>query len=71
MSSQARKQRRMYERYLKKANPTAYKQYKSQSAQRGKEIHQEHLNNVLLENDKANAIKSEDFKKSVDILNYE
>lgn len=35
-TSQARKQRRSYELWLKKNNPQAYKEWKSQSTERGK-----------------------------------
>lgn len=37
-TSQARKQRRAYELWLKKTNPTAYKEWKSQSTERGKSL---------------------------------
>lgn len=37
-TSQSRSQRRAYELWLKKNNPAAYKQWKSQSFQRGKTL---------------------------------
>lgn len=40
-TSQSRRQRRSYELWLKKNNPTAYKQWKSQSFQRGKTLSNE------------------------------
>jgi hypothetical protein len=46
MSSQARKQRRAYEKFLKKTNPTAYKEWKSESIKRGNEIHQANVESV-------------------------
>ena len=38
--STAKRQRRAYELWLKKTNPTAYKEWKSQSVQRGKQLHE-------------------------------
>jgi|688.fasta_scaffold1234360_1 hypothetical protein len=40
-TSQSRRQRRAYELWLKKNNPAAYKQWKSQSFQRGKTLSNE------------------------------
>jgi len=40
-TSQSRRQRRAYELWLKKNNPAAYKQWKSQSFQRGKSLSNE------------------------------
>ncbi len=48
--SSARKQRRAYENFLKKTNPEAYRQWKSESLSRGKSIHennQEAINKSL------------------------
>lgn len=39
--SSARKQRRSYELWLKKNNPTEYREWKSESIKRGKSIHQQ------------------------------
>lgn len=41
--SQARKQRRLYEKYLKKFNPTQYKEWKSGSIERGKKLHAQNV----------------------------
>jgi uncharacterized membrane protein YebE (DUF533 family) len=38
--SQSRAQRRAYEAFLKKTNPAAYKQWKSESIERGNQIHE-------------------------------
>lgn len=38
--SQARQQRRLYEKYLKKFNPEQYKEYKAGVMERGRKIHQ-------------------------------
>lgn len=54
MSSQSRKQRRAYEKFLKKTNPEAYVEWKSESINRGKQIHQEHLDNIAMDVDKIN-----------------
>jgi len=48
MSSQSRKQRRSYEKFLKKNDPKGYKEWKSNSIERGKDIHREYLDNVLV-----------------------
>lgn len=48
----ARKQKRAYERFLKKTNPLGYKEYKSTSIKRGKEIH---AHNVELARDYENS----------------
>lgn len=40
-SSQARTQRRLYEKYLKKFNPTQYLEWKSGVAERGRKIHEQ------------------------------
>lgn len=52
MSSQSRKQRRAYEKFLKKTNPQAYKEWKSDSINRGNQIHQEHLDNIAIDSTK-------------------
>jgi hypothetical protein len=39
MSSQARQQRRAYEKWLKKTDPIRYKEWKSASQERGKKLH--------------------------------
>jgi uncharacterized membrane protein YebE (DUF533 family) len=38
--SQSRAQRRAYEAFLKKTNPAAYKQWKSEAIERGNQIHE-------------------------------
>lgn len=50
--SQSRRQRRAYEKFLKKTNPQAYKEWKEDSINRGKQIHQEHIDSSAIENDK-------------------
>lgn len=55
-TSQSRRQRRAYELWLKKNNPSAYKQWKSQSFQRGKTLSQEFEDKVR-ENETANLEK--------------
>jgi hypothetical protein len=42
-NSQARNQRRSYELWLKRTNPTAYKEWKSQSHTRGKMIFEQNV----------------------------
>jgi hypothetical protein len=63
MSSQPRKQRRAYEKFLKKHDPKAYKEWKSKSAERGKEIHREHLDNIK--------IAEESSDRQSEIIDYE
>jgi hypothetical protein len=46
MSSESRKQRRAYEKFLKKTNPGAYKMWKSESIKRGQEIHESNVESV-------------------------
>lgn len=41
--SASRKQRRMYEKFLKKLSPTKYAEWKSQSKERGEQLHKEHI----------------------------
>ena len=45
-NSQARKQRRSYELFLKKYHPEQYKEYKSGVKERGIKIHQENVEKV-------------------------
>ena len=62
--SQSRRQRRSYERILKKLDPSSYKEFKKDSIARGKEIHRQNLQDQLrreLENDNIEII-SEDAK---------
>lgn len=42
-TSQARKQRRLYEAYLKKFHPAQYKEYKAGVIARGKKLHEQHV----------------------------
>lgn len=44
--SQARAQRRAYEKFLKKTNPEAYKQWKSEAIERGRQIHESNVEAV-------------------------
>jgi hypothetical protein len=44
--SQSRAQRRAYESFLKQTNPHAYKQWKSESIERGKQIHESNVEAV-------------------------
>jgi hypothetical protein len=44
--SQARKQRRLYEKFLKKFNPVQYKEYKAGVLERGIKIHQANVDAV-------------------------
>mgnify|MGYP001575809747 CR=1 FL=1 len=44
--SQARKQRRSYEKFLKKNHPEQYVEYKSGVRERGVQIHQENVKKV-------------------------
>ena len=41
--SQARKQRRLYEKYLKKFNPQQHKEWKAGAIERGKKIHSQNV----------------------------
>ncbi len=45
-ASMSRRQRRNYENWLKKYNPTAYKEWKSSSLERGNSLHENHVNSV-------------------------
>jgi len=45
-TSTARKQRRSYELWLKKTNPIAYREWKSESLKRGKFIHEQNVEAV-------------------------
>lgn len=47
MQSQARRQRRQYELWLKKNNPVAYREWKSNSIQRGREMHQQFTDSIM------------------------
>ena len=47
--SASRRQRRQYEKYLKKTNPSVYRQWKSQSQERGQKLFNEHKENTLKE----------------------
>lgn len=51
-TSNARAQRRAYENWLKKTNPSAYKEWKSDSLDRGRNIHESHVTSI---NDKHEA----------------
>lgn len=42
-TSQARKQRRLYESYIKKFHPTQHAEYKKNSIERGKKIHESNV----------------------------
>ncbi len=44
--SNARKQRRSYELWLKKNNPVAYREWKINSLERGKSIHQQNVDAI-------------------------
>jgi hypothetical protein len=44
----SRAQRREYERELKKSDPAAYRKWKAESVERGKNIHQAHIENVRI-----------------------
>lgn len=46
ITSQSRAQRRNYERFLKKSNPTAYKEWKSASVERSKKYVEEQNESV-------------------------
>jgi hypothetical protein len=64
MTSQARKERRKYERWLKKYDMKAYQEYKSGVMARGKQMHQEFTESIEnrlnedLEHRQANLIES-------------
>lgn len=45
-TSSARKQRRNYEKWLKKTNPSAYREWKTDSLERGKNIHESNVEAV-------------------------
>lgn len=45
--SQSRRQRRSYEKILKKMDPTSYIEFKKDSMARGKEIHRQNLEDQL------------------------
>ena len=45
--SQSRSQRRSYENFLKKNNPAEYKKWKSSSKERGKQLSNEHQEDVM------------------------
>lgn len=44
--SNSRTQRRSYEKWLKKTNPQAYKEWKLNSVERGSRLHQENVESV-------------------------
>ena len=44
--SNARAQRRAYENWLKKTNPQQYAEWKSDSLERGKNIHESHVSSI-------------------------
>lgn len=46
MNSQSRQQRRAYEKWLKKTDPIRYREWKSGSQARGKQIHAENVEKV-------------------------
>jgi hypothetical protein len=46
MNSQSRQQRRAYEKWLKKTDPIKYKEWKSESHERGKKIHSENVERI-------------------------
>lgn len=46
MNSQHRKQRRAYELWLKKNDPIKYREWKSESQSRGRQIHTENVEKV-------------------------
>ena len=46
MTSQARQQRRAYEKWLKKVDPIKYREWKSNSVARGRQIHAENVEKV-------------------------
>jgi hypothetical protein len=46
MNSQSRKQRRAYELWLKKVDPIKYREWKSNSQERGKQIHSDNVEKV-------------------------
>lgn len=45
-TSNDRKQRRSYEKWLKKTNPQSYREWKSDSVKRGKQIHQQQIESI-------------------------
>ena len=55
-TSQSRSQRRNYEKFLKKTNPTAYKEWKSNSIERGKSYESNHIE--LVENQQTESFES-------------
>lgn len=54
--SQSRKQRRQYEKILKKLDPKAYKEFKKDSLTRGKEIHRQNMQDQLRANEESTEI---------------
>lgn len=50
-TSQSRRQRRSYEKILKKMDPASYKEFKKDSQERGKEIHRQNIQAQLRSED--------------------
>ncbi len=46
-NSSARRQRRLYEKYLKKTSLQQYKEWKSNSVKRGEEYHKQHTESTM------------------------
>jgi len=46
MNSQARQQRRAYEKWLKKTDPVRYRTWKSEAPARGKQIHADNVEKI-------------------------
>lgn len=65
--SQSRSQRRNYEKFLKKTNPTAYKEWKENSIERGKKFEEEQTR--LVEDKHAEALEGIQNKIIQDLRN--
>jgi CRISPR/Cas system CSM-associated protein Csm2 small subunit len=65
--SQARAQRRMYEKFLKKTNPSAYKEWKTGVKERGAKLHIENVNSAqLIEAETFESVQSIEIQKMRD-----
>lgn len=60
-----RAQRRAYEKALKKSDPVAYKRWKEEALERGKQVHQAHVERLRIVQDEFYEKKQRDIIKSM------
>ena len=60
-----RGQRRAYERALKKSDPEAYRKWKAEALERGKQVHQAHIERVRIVRDEFYEGKQRDIIRSM------